>query len=131
MIKINVYFIKLIRMTENLKLNPWNKKNKLLSKEDVYKIYTKAGFHNTNNIIIINNLQLYQQAFVHSSYSLKNNENIDIINKPANAIDLFDDNYENMEFLGDRCLDLSVAYYLYRMYPDTDQGFKTKMKTKI
>ena len=118
-------------MTENLKLNPWNKKNKLLSKEDVYKIYTKAGFHNTNNIIIINNLQLYQQAFVHSSYSLKNNENIDIINKPANAIDLFDDNYENMEFLGDRCLDLAVAFYLYRMYPNTDQGFKTKIKTKI
>ena len=44
---------------------------------------------------------------------------------------LFDVDYEDMEFLGDRCLDLSVAFYLYRLYPDTDQGFKTKIKTKI
>jgi ribonuclease III len=118
-------------MTDNLKLNPWNKKNKLLTENDVYNIYSKVGFKNVREIIKINNLDLYQEAFVHSSYSLKNNEGIDISNKPNDIIDLFDNNYENMEFLGDRCLDLAVAFYLYRMYPDTDQGFKTKIKTKI
>ena len=81
---------------------------------------------------------MYQTAFVHSSYIFKNvlndkdlEKKAEFTDKPSNAIKLFDEDYEDMEFLGDRCLDLSVAFYLYRMYPDTDQGFKTKMKTKI
>ena len=39
--------------------------------------------------------------------------------------------YENQEFLGDRALDFSIAYYIYRKYPDTNQGFKTVLKTKL
>ena len=40
-------------------------------------------------------------------------------------------NYENHEFLGDRVLDMSVAFYICRKYPDRDQGFKTVLKTKL
>ena len=39
--------------------------------------------------------------------------------------------YENQEFLGDRALDFSIAYYIYRKYPNTNQGFKTVLKTKF
>ena len=86
---------------------------------------------------------MYQTAFVHSSYVLKKDKDyeqllkgstekkIEFSDKPKNTLELFEKDYEDMEFLGDRCLDLSVAYYLYRMYPGTDQGFKTKMKTKL
>uniref|UniRef100_A0A6C0IVC0 RNase III domain-containing protein n=1 Tax=viral metagenome TaxID=1070528 RepID=A0A6C0IVC0_9ZZZZ len=117
---------------KNIKLSPWNEYNRLLTKEDVYTIYEKCGFENVREIIKINDLNLYQKAFVHSSYTkrilLENDINEQ---KPENCIDLQDEDYEDMEFLGDRCLDLSIAFYLFRKYPDTDQGFKTKMKTKI
>ena len=33
--------------------------------------------------------------------------------------------------MGDRALDFSIAYYIYRKYPDTSQGFKTVLKTKL
>ena len=117
---------------KNLKLSPWNEYNRLLTKEDVYHIYEKCGFQNVRDILKINDLNLYQTAFVHSSYTKRILTENDINEKkPKNCVDLQEDDYEDMEFLGDRCLDLSIAFYLYRKYPDSDQGFKTKMKTKI
>ena len=126
-----------------MKISPWNENNRLLTEDDVYEIFEKCGFKNVKEVIKINDLSLYQTAFVHSSYVLKKDKDyeqllkgssekkIEFSDKPKNTLELFEKDYEDMEFLGDRCLDLSVAYYLYRMYPDTDQGFKTKMKTKI
>ena len=120
---------------KGLKLVPWNEHNRLLTEDDVYGIYEKCGFKNVKSILKINNLNLYQRAFVHCSYVSRvlqdGEKHIDIKNKPKNCIHLFEEDYEDMEFLGDRCLDLSIAFYLYRKYPDTDPGFKTKMKTKI
>jgi len=114
----------------SIKLSPWNPTNKLLNIDDIYAIYKRCGFKNARKIIKINDVNIYQTAFVHTSYT-KNGNEIDFTNKPENVLDLFDDDYENMEFLGDRCLDLSIAFYLHRMYPKMDQGFKTKMKTKL
>jgi len=123
-------------------VDPWNDKNKLITKEDVYIIFEKAGFINANKWIEINDLHYYQTAFVHASYVKKHlfegikqdgTKKILLTDKPYNAIELFDEHtdYENQEFLGDRALDFSVAYYIYRKYPDTSQGFKTVLKTKL
>lgn len=126
--------------SEYFKLCPWNRNNKLLTLQDVYTIYERCGFKNVRSVLQINDLSLYQTAFVHSSYAKKKqfeatgkyaDKKIQISDRPEGCLDLFDNDYEDMEFLGDRCLDLAVAFYLYRMYPTTDQGFKTKMKTKI
>jgi ribonuclease III len=125
-----------------ISLDPWNDKNILLKEDDVYAIFEKAGFTNARDIITINNLEFYQTAFVHSSYVRKcihdtmnkdGTKNIEISNKPSGAIELFSEHkdYENQEFLGDRALDFSIAYYIYRKYPDTNQGFKTVLKTKL
>lgn len=126
----------------SISLDPWNKNNKLLTKDDIYSVFERAGFSNAREIITINNLQVYQTAFVHSSYVKKcifdsvnkdGSKNINISNKPEYAIELFEEHqdYENQEFLGDRALDFSIAYYIYRKYPDTSQGFKTVLKTKL
>lgn len=121
-------------------LNPWNPNNKLLTENDVYTILEKGGFKNARNVIKINNLSKYQTAFIHSSYirknvfdNIKTDKKIELVPKPTNVLDLFDElnDYENQEFLGDRLLDMSVAFYIYRKYPDTDQGFKTVLKTKV
>lgn len=125
---------------ESIQLDPWNDKNHLLTKDDVYKIYEKVGFKNARKLIKINNLEYYQKAFVHSSYVKKKifdsvnkegNKTVEITSKPDSAIDLFEDDYENQEFLGDRILDSSIGFYIYRKYPDTNQGFKTVLKTKL
>ena len=86
-------------------------------------------------------MEFYQTAFIHPSYVKKfifeNSENLDkkivLTEKPDNALPLFEENnhYENQEFLGDRVLDFSAAFYICRKYPDRDQGFKTVLKTKL
>ena len=123
-------------------LDPWNDKNHILKESHVYSIFEKAGFTNARQLIKINDLSLYQTSFVHSSYVKKcifdslnkdGTKNIDISRKPDGAIELFAEHqdYENQEFLGDRALDFSIAYYIYRKYPNTNQGFKTVLKTKL
>ena len=125
-----------------ISLDPWNSKNHLLTQDHVYTILEKAGFSNIRDVMKINNLSLYQTAFVHSSYVKKciydslnkdGTKTIEVSEKPNGAIELFEENqdYENQEFLGDRALDFSIAYYIYRKYPDTSQGFKTVLKTKL
>ena len=47
------------------------------------------------------NKQLLRQALTHSSYSSRLSEN-----------------YERLEFLGDRVLGLTIAALLYRMFPN-------------
>lgn len=125
-----------------INLDPWNNKNHLLTRDDVYTIFEKAGFSNIREVLKINNLAYYQTAFVHSSYVKKciyesfnkdGTKTIEVTNQPEGAIPLFEENqdYENQEFLGDRALDFSIAFYIYRKYPDTSQGFKTVLKTKL
>jgi len=124
---------------ENIVLNPWNPKNRLLTEDDVYTILEKGGFDKAREVIKINNLGYYQTAFIHPSYVKKHifeasvNNNITLAEQPGGVLDLFDENnnYENHEFLGDRVLDMSAAFYICRKYPDQDQGFKTVLKTKL
>ena len=60
------------------------------------------------------NEQLYEMAFTHSSY--------------ATVHDL-DYNYERLEFLGDSVLNLIVSEYLYKKYPDYEEGELTKKRS--
>ena len=62
----------------------------------------------------IHDLSLYQNAFVHKSAS-KN----------------FGKSNERLEFVGDSVLGLVVARYLYEKYPDENEGFLTRVRTKI
>ena len=119
-------------------MDPWNQNNRHLTKDDVYNILEKGGFTEARKHMTINNLKYYQIAFTHPSYTENYNETEDnksviLTDKPDNAIPLFDKNehYENQEFLGDRVLDFSAAFYICRKYPDRDQGFKTVLKTKL
>ena len=122
-------------MSQTITLNPWNSQNKLLTEDDVYTILERGGFKNVREHIVINNLNYYQTAFIHPSYVKKHifndNKSITLTAKPEGILDLFEENnnYENQEFLGDRVLDMSAAFYICRKYSDRDQGFKTVLKT--
>lgn len=61
-------------------------------------------------------LSLFKTAFYHKSMT---NETP---GKPTN---------ERLEYLGDAILSTIVAEYLFRKYPNKDEGFLTKMRSKI
>lgn len=61
---------------------------------------------------------LYETAFVHRSASQTG--------KGGSVI-----NNERLEFLGDAVLDAIVADYLFTHYPTMDEGFLSKMRSKI
>ena len=127
-------------MNTEIIVDPWNDKNKLLTENDVYDILERGGFKKARDMIKINNLDYYKTAFIHPSYVKKHifessddSTKITLTKQPPDALDLFEENehYENQEFLGDRVLDFSAAFYICRKYPDRDQGFKTVLKTKL
>ncbi|MFH4965973.1 ribonuclease III [Gaetbulibacter sp. M235] len=63
-------------------------------------------------------IQIYKTAFTHRSMNIKDGE--------GNAI-----NYERLEFLGDAMLGAVIASHLYLEVPGGDEGYLTKMRSKI
>jgi ribonuclease III len=80
-------------------------------KELARKLKSVLGF-------VPDNMHLFKLAFFHKS---------------MNNVDPEDYNYNNerLEYLGDAVLSTIVAEYLYKKYPGKDEGFLTKMRSKI
>jgi ribonuclease III len=70
-----------------------------------------VGFRTTN-------LRLYEVAFIHrsASFSLPDGQRI---------------NNERLEFLGDAVLDMILSDYLFEKFPDANEGFMTKIRSRI
>jgi ribonuclease-3 len=116
--------------TTSTVINPYNFNNKLIDINKIKSVLT--GF---NIVDEPRNLELYQQAFVHKSYSKKKNaeliKELGIVNKPEGAFELMDGDSERMEFLGDSIIGSIIAKYLYERYNTQDEGFLTKLKIKL
>jgi len=65
-----------------------------------------------------NDLKIYEQSLLHRSAPKSNVEG----NSPDN---------ERLEYLGDAVLSAVVADYLYRKYPNADEGFLTNLRSKL
>lgn len=74
------------------------------------KLHSLLGFTPSN-------LSLFKLAFSHKS----------TISDKAYAMQ----NNERLEYLGDAVLGTIVAEYLFKKYPNSDEGFLTKMRSKI
>jgi ribonuclease-3 len=112
--------------TENA---PYNNKNVILTEENLIEIFKNNGLEN----IKIKNINLYRVAFVHKSYCTMKNHDFDKSNAncPSDSLPLQDMSYERLEFLGDALLGMIVASYLYNRFPDQNEGFLSKIRTKI
>ena len=64
------------------------------------------------------NLDFYKKAFTHRS-----SNRLDILGNPIN--------YERLEFLGDAMLSSVIAAHLFNKAPAGDEGYLTKMRSKI
>ncbi len=78
----------------------WKRKDKHLSELEKF-----LGFK-------INNIDLYNEAFTHSSKKLSYN-------------------YQRLEFLGDAVLNLIVAEYVFKNYTQLSEGELSKLRTKL
>ena len=68
--------------------------------------------------IVFNDKKLLEQAFIHRSYINENNGSQLCHN-------------ERLEFLGDAVLELIVTDYLYKKYPDKDEGDLTAYRSSL
>ncbi|GAL88920.1 ribonuclease III [Jejuia pallidilutea] len=64
------------------------------------------------------NIAVFKKAFTHRSMNIKDGE--------GNAI-----NYERLEFLGDAMLSAVIASHLFQEVPSGDEGYLTKMRSKV
>ncbi|TAI47706.1 ribonuclease III [Flagellimonas allohymeniacidonis] len=64
------------------------------------------------------NLAIYKKAFLHRSINQKD--------KDGNPM-----NYERLEFLGDAMLGTIISKHLYNEVPEGDEGYLTKMRSKV
>lgn len=84
---------------------------RIKGKEPYSSIYNIVGFYPEN-------LQLYEQAFLHKSSSIEAGDGKWM-------------NNERMEFLGDAVLDAIVADIVYRYFYNKREGFLTNTRSKI
>ena len=121
----------IIKGEDGLIFNPYNTSNIEITLNDVQSILTKYGIPGN-----VDNLKLYQRAFVHRSYTKRPHlenaaQNITIVEMPPNCMSLKTKSNERLEFLGDGVLELITKYYLYRRFPKENEGFMTEKKIAI
>ena len=94
----------LIKSEEGLIFNPYNSLNSEIRLSDVQSILTRYGIPPK-----VENMELYRRAFVHRSYTKRPEfenmqQNIKIVEKPADCLPLSTKSNERLEFLGDGIL---------------------------
>jgi len=116
-------------MEIDIENQPYNNKNILLQRKDLDNLLNSNGLSGLE----IKNINLYRVAFVHKSYCTMKNADFDKSNAncPAGCLPLQDMSYERLEFLGDSLLGMIVTNYLYLRFPDQNEGFLSKIRTKI
>ena len=103
------------------RINPYNNKNIEITEADInillesHQVYYK-----------IKNMDLFRRSFVHRSYIFQND--IKQLQKPYDCIELKKSSNERLEFLGDGILESITKLYLYKRFPDADEGFMTEKK---
>ena len=119
---------------EEIENIPYNLNNILINESDIIEILNKCKI----KVKHINNINIFREAFTHKSYCKKDIFSQHVLNacklelgNPSNLLDLQDKSYERLEYLGDKVLKLCVSLYIYKRYPKQDEGFMTKLQTKI
>lgn len=90
-------------------------KFKLFSRKKSKDELSLSGFIERSFGYTPKNIELFEKALTHKSIAHNSGENSN----------------ERLEFLGDAILDSVIAEMLFRKYPDEDEGYLTKIKSKV
>ncbi len=114
---------------------PYNINNILVKEQDIIDLLAHFGV----TIKKVNRLDKIQVAFTHQSYVKKDIYPKHVleacrkeINSP-NLVELQDESYQTLEYIGDRVLKIVISIYLYYRYVPLgkNEGFMTRLQTKI
>ncbi len=124
---------------EQLMMYVLNENNKPITKKFLESIMKRYNISHK-----IQNIERFQIAMTHTSYlerDLKNDRLVKLVKEKDlvpipkseinNAMKLKNVSYERLEFLGDSVIHLALADYLHDRYPDEQEGFMTRLRTKI
>ena len=113
--------------TEQTEL-PYNPVNVLTDIAGVNRILSEYS-----DTVRVRDINVYRKAFVHRSYCTRKNENFVNGNTqcPQNCLPLQEESNERLEFMGDAVVNLVVGRYLFNRYPDENEGFMTRIRTKL
>lgn len=97
--------------------------NRLATRPDIEQILNRLGnIGDGERPLTINSLEPYQKAFVHKSYVNEPDPHLSFAPKKSNEV---------LEFLGDSFIGAVVAKYLVDRFEDEQEGFLTKVKTRL
>ena len=120
--------------TETFIFNPYNSLNKEITVSEIRNLLLQYNI--PLEAIDIRNAELYRRSFVHRSYvkrphleNVKNN--VTIVNRPDDCIELKTKSNERLEFLGDGVLENITKFYLYERFPKANEGFLTEKKIAL
>jgi ribonuclease-3 len=113
--------------------NPWNLANRVIPDGEILRILRNFGVKDRPN-----NWDLFRQACVHESYvdrpdgpAANSGEPIVVAPRPEGCLPLCKSDNEQIEFVGDSILGCVIAAYLHERYPDQDEGFLTRLRTRL
>jgi len=116
-------------------ITPYNFSNQAITPESLATIFQKGGVN-----LPPKDIALYQKSLVHRSYVRHKvkayirrqcDGNAELEACPEGCLPLQPDCNERLEFLGDSIVGATVVSYLYRRFPENDEGFMTKLKTRL
>ena len=119
----------------DFKLHILNEHNIPITAEFIENTLEKYGLKHK-----VQNLKLFQTAMIHISYMNRNTitektarllKDIKPIDDPKNAMELQKSSYGRLEYLGDAVIHHAIAEYLFIRYENEDEGFLTKIRTKL
>ena len=108
--------------------NPYNEKNKEITFSGIKTILSTFNVYYD-----VKNIELFKRAFIHRSYVKPAKLNDDVILAPRmpNCLELKSSSNERLEFLGDGILENITKFYLYKRFPDEEEGFMTEKKIAL
>jgi dsRNA-specific ribonuclease len=133
------YIVEGFKVTNNLGEEeiiqiPYNLNNILVQEDDIIKLLNQFNV----KIDKVHNIEAFRESFTHKSYCKKTIYPPEILEdskkelgNPSELLELRENSYERLEYLGDRVLKLIVSFYLFNRYEKENEGFMTKLQTKI
>ena len=130
-----------LELNENIENYILNESNTYINANFINSIFKKYELKYK-----VKNISIFQMAVVHTSYLKLNllsekhmkrhyayikDKEVDPIEDPTKAIPLQNSSYERLEFLGDSIIRAVLSDYLYNRYTNEDEGFMTRLRTKI
>jgi ribonuclease-3 len=113
---------------------PYNINNVLVTEEDIIKLLERFNV----KLDKVNDIEKFREAFTHTSYCKKAIFTDAILNdakkelgNPSTLLELREKSYQRTEYFGDRVLKLIVSMYLFYRYPNENEGFMTRLQTKL